>query len=257
VTAPLDTLIAGLPLGNGVAILESLPCGLIAFSKPAGVLSHPNARSDEARSLLIAPYSLEDECYRWKQGPGESSEIRLLWLLNRLDSATSGVILAAGDAALASGIRAQFKKKRIRKIYCALVFGAPSVPGQVWRDRLSIDKKEGRIRTRGEGNIPCESAMQLISRLRGQPLVSLIKLEPRTGRSHQLRVQCALHGLPIVGDATYGDFGANRRFTPLPGHKRLFLHSLETSFSFEFQGREIEFHAKAPLPEEFEGASLP
>ncbi|MFA5265422.1 MAG: RNA pseudouridine synthase [Opitutaceae bacterium] len=250
-TAPLDTRLAGLPLGNGVAILESLPCGLVAFSKPAGILSHPNELGDEARSLLSAPYSLADECYQWKQGPEDSSETRRLWLLNRLDSATSGVILAAGDAVLASGIRAQFKKKRIRKVYCALVFGAPSVPVQVWRDRLSIDKRGGQIRTRGEGNIPCESAMQLVRCRRGQPLISLIRLEPRTGRSHQLRVQCALHGLPIVGDATYGDFSANRRFTQLTGHKRLFLHSLETSFSFEFQGREIEFHAKAPLPEEF------
>ncbi len=254
-TAPADKCFAGLPLGRGVEILENLPCGLLAFSKPAGVLSHPNSKSDEARSLLTVSYSLESECYQWKEGPDGKQVVKRLWLLNRLDSGTSGVILAAGDEALATDIRAQFKKKRVRKVYCALVFGAPSVPSQTWRDRLSIEKKGGQVRTSGQGHIPCESVMQLVRRLPGQPLVSLIKLEPRTGRSHQLRVQCALHHVPIVGDATYGDFAANRRFAQETGQKRLFLHSFETSFSFEFLGKTYDFQAKAPLPAEFKAVA--
>jgi 23S rRNA-/tRNA-specific pseudouridylate synthase len=67
-----------------------------------------------------------------------------------------------------------------------------------------------------------------------------------------LRVQCALRHLPIVGDATYGDFPRNREFAKGTGLKRLFLHSLETSFDYEFGGRPHHFAARAPLPEEFE-----
>ncbi len=234
----------GLPLGDGVSLIVRDARGLMAFSKPAGVLSHPNTRDDIPRSLVKASYSLERECYE-VEGGGR------LWLLNRLDSATSGVILAADKERLAEAIREQFRRKTVRKIYTALVFGAPAVPAQVWRDRLAVDKRGGRVRTSGAGNIPCESRMQLLQRGRGQPLLTLIRLEPRTGRSHQLRVQCALHGLPIVGDATYGDFGANRSLAKATGEKRLFLHSLETSFEYEWAGATHRFAAKAPLPGEF------
>jgi 23S rRNA-/tRNA-specific pseudouridylate synthase len=57
--------------------------------------------------------------------------------------------------------------------------------------------------------------------------------------------------LPIVGDATYGDFSANRSFAQLTGQKRLFLHSLETRFSYTWSGRTHSFRAHAPAPPEF------
>jgi 23S rRNA-/tRNA-specific pseudouridylate synthase len=64
-------------------------------------------------------------------------------------------------------------------------------------------------------------------------------------------VQCAKRHLPIVGDQTYGDFALNRAFGKTTGEKRLFLHSLETGFSYEFGGKTHAFKATAPLPEEF------
>jgi 23S rRNA-/tRNA-specific pseudouridylate synthase len=94
--------------------------------------------------------------------------------------------------------------------------------------------------------------MRLLRRRTAPPPITLLKLEPRTGRSHQLRVQCALRRLPIVGDATYGDFARNREFAKATGLKRLFLHSVEASFDYEFGGRAFHFAARAPLPAEFE-----
>ena len=82
--------------------------------------------------------------------------------------------------------------------------------------------------------------------------VCLVRLEPRTGRSHQLRVQCAKRHLPIVGDQTYGDFPRNRAFAKLAETKRMFLHSHETQFDYEWKGRRHGFAAKAPTPAEFE-----
>lgn len=96
--------------------------------------------------------------------------------------------------------------------------------------------------------------MRLLKTRRADRPLSLLQLEPKTGRSHQLRVQCAKRHLPIVGDATYGDFVANRAFAKATGQKRLFLHSYETRFHYEFSGRDYEFHAKAPLPAEFVAA---
>jgi 23S rRNA-/tRNA-specific pseudouridylate synthase len=241
---------AALPLGRGVTLLEHDKNGLAAFNKPAGVLSHPNVPGDELRSLLNASYDLLGEHFEWR-APGDD-EPKRLWLLNRLDSATSGVILAAVGGELAREVRAQFKRKQVHKVYQALVFGSPRHPNEIWRDRLTVEKKRGRIRTVQTGPVPAESRMHLVRAGRKEPRVSLVRLEPRTGRSHQLRVQCAKRAMPIVGDQIYGDFTRNRTFARLAGTKRLFLHSLETSFDYDYCGGQHAFAASAPLPEEFE-----
>lgn len=234
--------------------------GLAAFNKPAGVLSHPNEAADQPRSLLNARYQFDGEFFEWVTGVGDAGAgaggLHRLWLLNRLDSATSGVILAAASAELATEIRAQFKRKQVRKVYQALVFGTPRQSSELWQDRLAIEKRGGMIRTATRaGNVPAECRMTVARAGRQEPKVSLITLEPRTGRSHQLRVQCAKRGLPIIGDQTYGDFARNRAYAKQAGTKRMFLHSLETTFDYEWHGRRFSFNARAPLPEEFEAAS--
>jgi 23S rRNA-/tRNA-specific pseudouridylate synthase len=245
-----DRFWSALPLGRGVALLACDSNGVAAFAKPSGILSHPNKPGDEPRSLLNAPYVLDGEFYKLEPGSADIAG-RRLWLLNRLDSATSGVILAVSDEALAAVIRAQFKRKRVHKAYLALVFGKPPKESDIWRDRLSIEKRGGMIRT-SAGAIPAESRMKVVRTGPSPDQVSLIRLEPMTGRSHQLRVQCARRGLPIVGDQTYGDFARNREWAKRTGAKRMFLHSLETHFDYEFGGRTHAFAAQAPVPSEFE-----
>ncbi len=238
-----------LPLGRGVQLVTHDVSGLAALAKPAGVLSHPNTPADVPRSLLQARYDPQAEAYEWT---GDDRVPRRLHLLNRLDSATSGVILASADGELAREIRALFKRKQVQKIYVALVFGHPSGAHQLWRDRLAVEKRGARIRTETGGNVPAECRMTVARAGRREAGVTLLRLEPHTGRSHQLRVQCARRRLPIVGDQTYGDFPRNREFARRAGTKRLFLHSLETAFDYEFQGRKRHFAAQAPLPPEFE-----
>ncbi len=257
-----------LPLGTDVSLLAVDANGLAAFSKPAGVLSHPNRISEQPRALLTVPYVEEGEYFEWTESVEKSPAgavsgdaqlkkkpaamaTRRLWLLNRLDSATSGVILTASSQELADEIRSMFQKKHVKKIYNALVFGLPSESKQIWKDRLAVQKRGAQIRTAAKSGIPSESHMRVLGQKRGSVPVALIQLEPKTGRSHQLRVQCAQRHLPIVGDLTYGDFAANRAFAKANGEKRLFLHSLETSFTYTFGGREHTFAAKAPLPPEF------
>lgn len=241
-----------LPLGRDVALLRYDANGLAAFAKPAGVLSHPNAPGEEPRSLLTARYETKGEFFEWESVAG-SGVMHRLWLLNRLDSATSGVILAAAREELATEIRAQFRRKHVRKVYQTLVFGTPSQPVELWRDFLAVEKSGGRIRTGVvSGNLPAECRMTVVCAGLREPRLSLLRLEPRTGRSHQLRVQCAKRHLSIVGDQTYGDFKRNREFVKIARTKRMFLHSLETSFDYEFHGRKFSFAAEAPLPPEFE-----
>lgn len=236
---------AGLPLGPGVRILTCDENGLCALDKPAGVLSIPNGPKDQERALVRAPYREAGEYFEWEGGR--------LWLLNRLDSATSGVILAAANPEVAGIVRERFKRREVEKTYQALVFGRPSGRQEVWRDRIGVSRKGGRLRT-GEGNVPAESEMKLVrtwAQSGGLPHLALIQLRPHTGRSHQLRVQCARRRLPIVGDQTYGDFPMNRMYAKATGAKRLMLHSLSTEVTYLLAGREFHFRAEAPLPPEF------
>jgi tRNA pseudouridine65 synthase len=250
VSAGAEEFWAGVPLGAGVRRVACDPNGLAALDKPAGILSHPNTPRDLPRSLVRAPYDPREECFEWTDGAGAR---RRLWLINRLDSATSGLILASADGPLAREVRAQFQRRRVRKAYQALVFGKPRQPAEQWKDVLVVKKQGGRIRTiAGVGHVPAESRMILVRAGAGSPALSLIRLEPQTGRSHQLRVQCAKRHLPIVGDATYGDFAANRAFVKGGGAKRMFLHSLEVGFEYKFAGREHAFSAAAPAPPEFD-----
>jgi len=239
---------ATLPLRAEVHPLARDANGLAAFDKPSGLLSHPNESQDEPRSLLTCRYDKEAQCFHWT---AEDGTTRRLWLLNRLDSATSGVILTAASEKLATVIREHFARKQVRKTYNALVFGHPHTKKEIWRDLLAINKKSGLIRAATVGNIPSETHFEVIRHTQKNFSTSLIRLEPRTGRSHQLRVQCAKRHLPIIGDQTYGDFGLNREFAKAIKSKRLFLHSLETSFSYEFGEKTFAFKATAPLPPEF------
>lgn len=251
-TAPAS-LWTELPLVGGVEVLGHDRNGLGALAKPAGVLSHPNERGkDRGRALLDAEYDLEAECFVWTDAAGGE---RRLWLLNRLDSATSGVILVAADGKLAADVKAQFQRKAIAKTYVALVFGAPRVPREVWRDRLAVERRGGVVRSStAGGHIPAESECRVLRTVRGAQPLALLELKPRTGRTHQLRVQCARRQLPIVGDQTYGDFRRNREFAKLVRTKRLFLHSLETQVRYNWAGREWSFAARAEAPAEFETA---
>ena len=252
-----STFWSNLPLVGGVELLGHDGNGLGALSKPAGVLSHPNERGkDRGRALLDAEYDLEAECFVWTDAG--SGDVRRLWLLNRLDSATSGVILVAADGKLAADVKAQFQRKAVAKTYVALVFGTPRVPRELWRDRLAVERKGGVVRSgTAGGHIPAESECRVLRTTRGPQPLALLELKPHTGRMHQLRVQCAKRQLPIVGDQTYGDFRKNREFAKAAKTKRLFLHSLETQVRYLWAGREWQFAAKAALPAEFAAAGRP
>ena len=75
---------------------------------------------------------------------------------------------------------------------------------------------------------------------------------PVTGRTHQLRVQCKTHGLPIVGDRTYGSFSFNKEVAMRTEKKRMMLHSGETVVSYNFKGKVRKFTATSELPEDFQ-----
>jgi 23S rRNA-/tRNA-specific pseudouridylate synthase len=245
-----------LPLGPGVRIAAEHPAGLLDLHKPAGVLSHPNpgkgnrpsARASGA--LLDAPYHFKEECYHCG-GAGETAKVHLL---NRLDSPTSGLILVCRDAGLAAAAREAFAAHRVEKTYFALLRGHPGPASPVWNDSLRrVRDRQGRLRVEAGA----QGGQKARTRFRHQGAdanglgLCLAELSPKTGRTHQLRVQCARRGAPILGDQTYGDFAANRLVAKALGDKRLFLHAAGLRLELRHQGRMVAFEASAPLPGAF------
>ena len=231
-----------LPWGKGVRIAKVDANGLMAIDKPAGVLSHPNRKGDAGRSLLRASYDFDLQAYR-------ISDESLVYLLNRLDSATSGLLLMTTSLEIRAQVLEAFEKERVRKVYEALVFGiARKGKGEFWKDRLSLSKAEGGVRAASGGNLRAETKLLASRAIPGMPAMSLLKLSPLTGRTHQLRIQAAKRGLPIAGDRTYGDFSKNKLMARSKGIKRLCLHCTETSVDYVLKGQTHSFMARSERP---------
>jgi 23S rRNA pseudouridine1911/1915/1917 synthase len=169
-----------------------------------------------------------------------------LAILHRLDRPVSGVILFATRRKAAHKISKQFERRGVKKVYWAWVEGVPAPPEGIWRDFIrkvhgiaqaelvSTDHPEGRealTRYRVQGT--------------GKP-GSWIELEPLTGRTHQLRVQSASRGHPILGDELYG---SNVLFGPPTDDFRarvIALHSRLLTFEHPVSRQLVTVEADLP-----------
>ena len=240
------------PLGPHVHILAWHPAGLLALDKPPGILAHPNTPADQAHSLINAPYEAKPELYRLPDGTH-------LHLLLRIDSPTSGIVLVATNEPLAGQIRGLFQRHRLTKVYHAIVKGPPPIPSHaVWRDRIARHHNaRGTLRatlsTHGQPSVTHYHTLGT----HPAPLTPLpvplthLRLTPETGRTHQLRIQCAARNHPILGDKTYGDFPLNRRMEKAIRHTRLYLHAAALTLEFYWEGKHHTFHVESPLPHSF------
>lgn len=167
-------------------------------------------------------------------------------LVHRLDKDTSGVLLLARGAAVARALGAAFQGKTVRKLYWAAVVGRPKPDSG--RIDLPLRKRGGRGGERmaldPEAGQTALTDYALLAGGRGGKATCWLALSPETGRTHQLRVHCALIGHPIVGDGKYGGEGA---FPPRLGDGlSLHLHAREVALPHPAEGTTLR--VSAPLP---------
>ena len=235
-----------LPLSDSVEIIQANQHGLVALNKDVGVLSHPNSEKEKKVSILKASFNFKEEFFYWENTEGI---LQKAWLVNRLDSPTSGVILLALNQELKQSLRRSFETHSVRKIYYAIVKGCPKFKAGLW-DGKTMPK--GSNSKHNKELQVSKTKFTVESTSNQSPKLSLLKLEPLTGRTHQIRIQCAQFGQPIIGDQTYGDFKFNRLLKKNTGIARLMLHCHATELKYYFKGRTYKFSAKVALPEEFE-----
>lgn len=168
-------------------------------------------------------------------------------LVHRLDRDTSGIILLAKSRKVLNALHTQLRDGGIEKHYRALVAG--KWKGGTQHLVTDLERSGGsrqKIQVTEEDGKTAES---IFSPLLITPECSLLDVQILTGRMHQIRVQLAHLGYPIIGDDRYGDFTLNREYKK-SGLKRLFLHAASLEFMLDLSGQ--KYQLKAPLPDDLQ-----
>lgn len=200
---------------------------LLVLNKPAGVAMHPKADDAAAPSLaaMLTGYL------------GEGS---VPHFVSRLDKGTSGLLIAAKSGYVHDRLRRALHSSELRREYRAVAVGQVTPPCGV------IDAPIGRA----DGSIirRCVREDGLASRTEYEVLqtterFTLLRLQPETGRTHQLRVHMAYLGHPLAGDWLYGT--EDKTLIARPA-----LHSYELWFTQPVTGQELHF--TAPIPQDMQ-----
>jgi 23S rRNA pseudouridine1911/1915/1917 synthase len=172
----------------------------VALDKPARRPSHALRASDRGTiaNFIAARFP---ECIAVGDSPLEAG------LVHRLDTGTSGVIVAARSRETWLALRRQFREGTIEKRYFAVVSGALAEPGVIDRPIAPHPRSRRKVQVLGEGdrNPGARTAITRYSPLAARRGMTLLEVEIPTGRMHQIRAHLAAIGHPVIGDVVYGE----------------------------------------------------
>jgi 23S rRNA pseudouridine1911/1915/1917 synthase len=203
---------------------------LLAVYKPAGVLSQGDATGDP---------TLLDAAKAWLKDKYAKPGNVFVGLVHRLDRPVAGVLLFAKTSKAAGRLSAEFREGRVEKVYRAVVEGTPDPSEQTLRGHVLKDEEAKRsqlVEAATAGAREAELEYRVLGTRQG---VSLLEVVPKTGRSHQIRVQLAGIGHPILGDVKYG------ASAPLPGGV-IALYARALSFRHPTRDEVVEIAAGPP-----------
>lgn len=201
---------------------------LIAIDKPPFISTHaPDpGRSDDAYARLTR--------YRRERGEGDP----YLGIHQRLDRDTSGVLVFTRRKEANRAMAAEFEGRRVKKTYVAVVEGLKGPDRGVLHHKL-VAQKGGAMRAMPASARDGQEAITRYRVLERRARRALVELSPETGRTHQLRVQLAAIGAPIVGDPMYGGAPA----------ERLLLHATRLALAHPKSSK--PFAIQSPVPPSF------
>lgn len=195
---------------------------VLLVDKPQGLLSVPGKGPDLSDCLLSRVQTAFPDAL----------------LVHRLDRDTSGVMIFALTPYAQRHLGLQFEKRMTRKTYVARVWGIPTEKSGTVDLPLIVDwPNRPRQMVCHETGKSAQTEWRV---LKAQGDTARVRLHPKTGRSHQLRVHMLALGHPILGDPFYAT-GAARDFP------RLMLHSEELRFKHPEGGRSMKVRAQAPF----------
>ena len=206
---------------------------LLVVNKPAGVLVQADRTGDPDLLTLGKAYLKE----RFDK-PGNV----FLGLVHRLDRPASGVMVFGRTSKGASRLSEQFRQRTVEKRYLAIVEGTLE-GGGIERGRIVADHESVRMATAEEPDAGKSAELQWRA-IASEDDLTLVAVQLKTGRKHQIRVQLAELGYPILGDFRYG---ATRE---LDG-KNLALHCYRLGFDHPTRKERMDFEAAPSWGERF------
>ena len=213
---------------------------VIVVNKAQGMVVHPGAGNRQGTLANALLFRMLERMNNSSDPPDPINGLRP-GIVHRLDKDTSGVLIAAWDDKTLAFLSDQFRARKVRKSYAAIVQGCPGEAiGTIEKNivRSVKDRKTFTVSdTSGRQSI---THYKLIRRCGNY---SLLLLRPKTGRTHQIRVHLRFLGNPILGDTIYGR--PDRRF----GNATLMLHA--KSLSLVLPGNENMMTFKTLLPLRF------
>lgn len=209
---------------------------LMVVNKPAGMVVHPAAGHWSGTLANAVLAHAPDVVTGNEERPG---------IVHRLDRDTSGVMVIAKNDAALKELQRQFAGREIKKTYLALVMGLVTSPSGKIDAPLGRDPHDRKRMTILSGGSTRE-AVTVFHVLAQSDKYTLLRVEPETGRTHQIRVHLSFLKHPVVADATYG-----RRKNDLD-LERQFLHAHKITFKHPVSGQERTF--TAPLAEDLKRA---
>ena len=163
---------------------------LLAVDKPAGLLMHPSFYRDTG--------TLANRIAAYYAKTGQACAVHPV---SRLDRDTFGVVLLAKNAHIHAKMMELLQAGQVEKTYEALVFGAPKEDTGSWHFPIAKRGGGSLLREVREDGQAAQTRWEVLARY---DRCSRLRLQPITGRTHQLRVHCAYIGCPILGDPQYG-----------------------------------------------------
>jgi 23S rRNA pseudouridine1911/1915/1917 synthase len=240
----LDTVLAVVNKGPGLISVPASNCDLSALSILADFL----AGKLKARNRGIAGKSL----------PAAYRRLQLL-PVHRLDQYTSGVFCMAANPAARHHLIEQLKAHSMKREYVAFVQGRPRPPTGTWRQWLQLSRDELRqhVLSETQRKDPGAEAREAITHYEviaeyplagGKDCVTKLRLRLETGRKHQIRVQAAHAGHPLIGDRTYNPaYRGSDHGSPPVDFQRQALHAEVLSLEHPDQpGRRMTWIAELP-----------
>jgi 23S rRNA pseudouridine1911/1915/1917 synthase len=204
---------------------------LLIVNKPAGIVVHPTHGHYSG--------TLANGVIRHWLEKGVSARFRPV---HRLDQYTSGVLAIAKNAYVHQQIAGQMKKNRVEKSYVAIVHGRPDPPSGTVDAPIGRSDDEPHMRIVRPDGAPAVTRYETAETWES---AALVRVQPVTGRTHQIRVHMRHIGHPIVGDPLYA---AEFPVPPVIAEGRHALHAESLAFVHPATGERVCFHA--PLPED-------
>lgn len=206
---------------------------ILLVNKPQGLVVHED--NDNTLDTLI--HRVQHYLYEKGEYHPEQELSFAPALCNRIDRNTCGIVIVAKTAEALRIMNEKIKQREITKKYLCLVLGTPSPKSATLTHYLKKDASLNQVQLYEQPKPNAKTAITQYQVLESHNGLSLVEVNLKTGRTHQIRAHMAYIGHPLLGDGKYGINAENKKY----GYKHQALCSYQLTFSFQSDAGVLQY----------------